>query len=147
MLVRDALLAFAHFALIFLLAGLLYSELALYRKRMTRSTLSLLGRIDLAYGIAAGLVAASGISRMIWGLKGTAFYTSNPLFWAKMAVFGLIAVLSLPPTFHYLRIAKHEGDEVTVADGTFRRMRGMLFAEAILLLTLPLFAAFMARGL
>lgn len=87
MLLRDALLAYAHFALIFLLAGLLLSEVAIYRAAMGRAALKTLQRIDAAYGIVAGLVVVSGISRMVWGIKGASFYIHNPVFWMKMGTF------------------------------------------------------------
>jgi putative membrane protein len=147
MLLRDALLAFVHFALILTLAGLLLSELALYQRTMARASLNLLQRIDLGYGIVAGLVVLSGLARMYWGLKGPTFYTHNPAFWIKMGLFGTIALLSLAPTLHYIRIGSRDGDSIEIEAPAYRGMRRFLIAEAVLLLLLPLFAALMARGL
>jgi putative membrane protein len=127
-LIRDALLAYAHFALILLLAGLLLAEVALYRRTMQRAILQTLQRIDLTYGIVAGLVIVSGISRILWGLKGAGFYLHNPIFWAKMATFAVVAPLSLPPTFHYLRLGKQAGSAISVNDSAFRTVRRLLVA-------------------
>jgi putative membrane protein len=147
MIVRDALLAFVHFALILTLAGLLFSEVAIYGARMARPALRRLQRIDTSYGIVAGLIVLSGLSRMFFGIKGPAFYVHNPVFWMKMGLFVIVALLSIPPTMHYLSIAKQPGDVITVPQAAFSRMRSLLVAECVVLLLIPLFAALMARGL
>ena len=63
-----------------------------------------LRRVDAWYGISAALVVVSGVLRVTLGLKGAAFYLHNPIFWTKMGFFVAIALLSIPPTIHYLRL-------------------------------------------
>lgn len=148
MLLRDALLAYIHFALILTLAALLFSEVLLYAQRMDAARLRLLQRIDISYGIVAGLIVASGLSRIFFGPKGAAFYVHNPVFWAKMGVFVAVVLLSIPPTTHYIALGRQtQEDAISVESSRFRRMRGILRAECMLLLILPLLAALMARGL
>ena len=112
----DALLAWLHFLCIFTLVGALVAELALYRREMGLARLTQLQRIDALYGISAGLVVVSGVLRVTLGLKGAGFYLHNPIFWTKMGFFLAVALLSIPPTIHYLRL-KRDAD----ANGTVGR--------------------------
>src|SRR5271165_1196786 len=102
----DALLAWLHFLCIFTLVGALVAELVLYRREMSLARLTQLQRIDSLYGVSAGLVVVSGVLRMTLGLRGASFYLHNPIFWTKMGFFVAIALLSIPPTIHYLRLKR-----------------------------------------
>ena len=84
---------------------------------------------------------------MIWGAKGADFYLSNPWFWAKMASFAAIGLLSIPPTLALLKWRKSSKQ-----DGAFlppqndiARLRVFLHAEIGLLALVVVFAAAMAR--
>ena len=144
----DALLAWLHFLCIFMLVGTLLAELAFYRRRMDLARITQLARIDMLYGISAGLVVLSGILRVIFGLKGAAYYLHNPIFWTKMGLFLCLGLLSIPPTLHYLRIRSRADASgvVTVDEGGYRRVWALLGIEAGLLALIPLFAAFLASG-
>lgn len=48
------------------------------------------------------MLIGTGLLRIATPLKGAAFYSRNPVFWAKMGLFGLVALLSVLPTMHYL---------------------------------------------
>lgn len=91
-----------------MLVGALLAELAFYR-RMDLARITQLTRIDMLYGISAGIVVLSGILRVSFGLKGAGFYLHNPIFWTKMALFLTLGLLSIPPTIHYLRIRGRGG--------------------------------------
>ena len=148
MILRDALLAWAHFLCIFALVSVVFAELVLYRRQMDALRLAQLQRVDLAYGIAAALVVVSGVSRVIWGLKGPGFYLHNPIFWTKMALFLIVGICSIPPTVHYLRVQRTASPDgsVMVAGNAFGLMRGLLAAEAIVLVFIPLCATLLAHG-
>lgn len=145
----DAVLAYAHFALILTLASLLFAEVVLYRPTLSRDAFNVLARLDIAYGACAGLVVASGFSRVIWGAKGAQFYLHNPLFWTKIGLFVIVALLSIPPTIHYIRLgrANRAEESISIAMSTYRPMRALLIVECCILLMIPLFAALMARGI
>ena len=149
MLTRDALLAYAHFLCIFALASLLVGELVLVRKTLPADLFRRLQGIDRWYGIVAGLVILSGLARLFLGVKGAAFYTHNPVFWTKMALFVAVALLSIPPTIAYLRWnARRSADgSIVLADAEFTRLRRFLWLQVGLFAFIPLCAAFMARGL
>ena len=70
MLLRDALLAYAHFLAILFLTAVLCAELAVYRQELAAPMARRLQRIDLFFGIAALLVIVTGIARVVFGLKG-----------------------------------------------------------------------------
>ena len=146
MLLRDALLAWIHFALILTLAGCLCAEIVLYRRMMARTALELIGRIDAAYGIVAGLIVASGISRVFTSPKGAAYYMHDGMFWTKIALFATVALLSIAPTVHFFRLRARSGDVIDAGATAYARTRAILATEGCVLLTIPLFAALMARG-
>ena len=148
-MLQDALLAYLHFGLILALSGMLFSEVMLYRQEMERSAFALLARIDAWYGAIAGLVAASGVSRVLWGVKGYAYYLHNPVFWTKISLFLTVALLSIPPTIHYIRLRNTQPGTgpVKVEAGTYRMTRVLLTAQVVILLIIPLLAVLMARGI
>jgi putative membrane protein len=148
-LTRDALLAYAHFVCIFALASLLAGELVILRKALPADLFRRLQRIDRWYGIVAGLVIASGLARLFLGVKGAAFYTHNPVFWTKMTLFVVVALLSIPPTIAYVRWnARRSADgSVVLGDAELTRLRRFLWLQIGVFAFIPLCAAFMARGL
>jgi putative membrane protein len=99
----DFLLAALHHGLAFSLAALLAVELALLRTGVKGSEVARLARVDGAYGAAAGGLLLVGVARVVFGAKGWDYYLWNPTFWAKIGVFGLIGLLSVPPTLRILR--------------------------------------------
>ncbi|TJV70286.1 MAG: DUF2214 family protein, partial [Mesorhizobium sp.] len=52
-------------------------------------------------GIIAMLIIVVGIGRVIYGLKGWEFYVYNWVFWAKMAAFVTVGLLSIIPTVRF----------------------------------------------
>jgi putative membrane protein len=149
MIQRDALLHYAHFLCIFLLVSLLTSELVLFRKRLPGAMLQQLQALDRFYGIAAGLVIVTGVLLVFFGLKGSAYYAHNPVFWTKMVLFVIVALISIAPTLAFLRLNSRRGADGSVAldDAEFGRIRSLLWAQVAVLVLIPLCAALMANGL
>ena len=76
------------------------------------------------------------------------FYLSNPFFWAKIAAFLAVALLSLPPTLRFLAWRarlRTEPDFIPPA-AEIRKMRLFMHMEATVFVLIPVFAALMARG-
>jgi putative membrane protein len=140
----DLVLAIAHHGLAFLLAALLAVELALVRPGLDARSLPLLGRIDGAYGMAAGLLILIGVCRVIFGLKGWEFYVQNPVFWLKMAAFAAVGLLSIPPTMRIVRWRR--AASAAVPEAEIIALRFWLKAEAGSFALILVFAAAMARG-
>jgi putative membrane protein len=149
MLVRDALLAYAHFLCIFALASLLTAELVILRKTLPGDLFRRLQLVDRWYGVTAGLVIASGLLRLNLGLKGADFYVHNPVFWTKMGLFLTVGLISIAPTVAYLHWGRRlEADgSIALGDAEYARVRGLVLLQVGVFLFIPLCAAFMARGL
>jgi putative membrane protein len=144
----DLVLAILHHLLILSLAGLLSVERVLVRPGLTGSNLRILGKMDAAYGATAGLILVVGFCRVYWGAKGPAFYLENPLFWAKIAAFAVVGLLSIPPTILILRWGgRAKADPgFTPSDADIAKVRRALGWELIVFALIPIFAAAMARG-
>jgi uncharacterized membrane protein len=53
---------------------------------------------------ASALTAlATGLLRLFFYSKGVDFYVGNPFFWVKMALYVIIATLSIKPTLTFIR--------------------------------------------
>jgi len=75
--------------------------------------------------------------------KGWAYYSHNAFFWAKMAGFAAIGLLSVPPTMEFIRWRKLAA---APDDAAVKSARRYLHAELGLFVLLLVFAAAMARG-
>jgi putative membrane protein len=144
----DLVLAIAHHLCVFTLAGLLLAEVVLLRPGLSPARILQLGRIDIAYGIVAGLVVVVGVLRVNFGDKGADYYLHNWAFWLKMSAFVLLGLLSIPPTLAIIgwrrRVAadpKFSPDAATVAG-----LRRFYIGEIVAFAFIPAFAAAMARG-
>lgn len=144
----DAALAYLHYACILILAGALSAEALLLRASPGAATIATLVRSDILYMIAAVLALASGAGRLLFGVKGMAFYLSNPWFHAKVALFVVIGLISIGPTRRFIQWRKS-----SLANPAFNppaadvaATRRLVMLEVHLLALLPLAAVCMARG-
>ena len=144
----DWALASLHHLAVFSLAAILAGEIALTLGTLDDRAILRLARIDLWFGLMAGLALAAGVARVFLGAKGADYYLANTFFWLKMALFVAVGLLSVMPTFTF--IGWRRGVR---ADASFRpqrrsvaSLRRTLYAEAGLFALIPLCAAAMARG-
>jgi putative membrane protein len=131
------------------LRALLVGELLILRPTLPADLARRMRLVDRWYGIVAGLVILTGLGRLYLGLKGPQFYAGNPVFWTKMGLFVVVALLSIAPTVAYLRWSRRAApDGSIVLDGSeLGRLRGFLWAQVIVFSFIPLCAALMARGI
>jgi putative membrane protein len=148
-LLHDAGLSWLHFVLAFILVGAIAAESFILRLPVDGRVARLLLRIDLFYGVSAVLLIIVGVSRVIWGAKGWAYYQVQPFFWAKMATFALIGLLSIAPTRAFMRWVKQAGSDPSfvVPEAEAKRIRRLAVVETHLVALLVLFAALMARAI
>lgn len=148
-MITDALLAYLHFTAILILASALGAEALLLRAQAGADTLRSLARADILYGIASGVVIATGLLRLFYGAKGHAFYTANPVFWTKLGLFALLGLISIPPTLKFIRWRRRLAADASFlpAAEELAATRRLVFIELHLLAFIPLAAVFMARGL
>ena len=141
----DLGLAIVHHVLVFGLAVMLAMELAYLRADPVPT--ARLSRLDGGYGLVATLVFVLGVVRVVWGAKGWVAYQDNPFFWAKVATFAVIGLLSIAPTIQFIKWSR-----AAKADPAFRPLpaevsRAAMWVRTEVLLLFPLvgFAAAMAR--
>ena len=144
----DLILAIFHHLGVFTVAGVIAAELALVRPDMGVERIRQVAKIDALYGIAAGTVLFIGFARVFFGLKGSAFYLQNPLFWAKISAFIAVGVLSVTPTLlflHWRDKAKSDPSFLPTA-AEIANVRRYVKIEAHVFVLIPILAAAMARG-
>ena len=144
----DLILASAHHLVVFALVGLFVAEFALLRPGLTGPRIGQLVKLDAAYGAVAGLVIVVGVLRVIYGASGWEYYVGNWAFWAKMAAFLAVGLLSVPPTLairRWSKAARQTADYAPPATEIAASRRFIRIAAGVLVL-IPIFAAAMARG-
>ncbi|HEX2761734.1 MAG TPA: DUF2214 family protein [Rhizomicrobium sp.] len=146
-MLADLLLAILHHLAIAALIVLIAAELALLKPGMTPRDLQILVRVDAGYGTSAGLVIVIGICRVIWGIKTADFYLENPWFWTKMASFGVMGLLSVPPTITILkwRKAQRQNPDFLPPSVTILDLRRFVKLQVAMLAIILASAAAMAR--
>ncbi|HYP71420.1 MAG TPA: DUF2214 family protein, partial [Variovorax sp.] len=124
------------------------SEAALCRVEwINKAVVERLARVDMIYGMAAILVLATGIARTVWGVKGSAWYWTNPLLHTKLTLFIIVGLISIIPTKTYLRWRKElRASGALPAEAEVRKTRKLVMIQAHILVLIPLFAVFLARG-
>lgn len=144
----DLILAILHHLLVFSLAGVIAAEFVLLRNEPSPSTLSRLARIDRHYGLIALLVIVVGVGRVNWGLKGWEFYVYNWVFWAKIAAFAAVGLLSIVPTVRFIAWNRQAATDPgwRVPESEYASVKSYVRWEAIVFMLIPVFAAAMARG-
>jgi putative membrane protein len=143
----DAILAILHHLLAFALAILLTMEIMITRRDMGGARVTYLSRIDIAYGTAAGALVVVGILRVFYGLRGPEYYAGNWFFWAKMAALLAVILLSVPSTIAIIRwrAAGRTNGDFRPAIPDIMSVRRLMHAQATVFISIPIFAALMAR--
>jgi len=147
--IAAALYAYLHFAAILTLASALGAQALLLRAEAGPKTVRALTRTDILYGISAVAVIATGIVRILFGGKAPETYLLNPVFWTKMALVTLLAVLSVAPTLRFRRWHHALASDPAFSPDPreFAAIRRLVFAQLHILALIPLPAVLMARGI
>jgi putative membrane protein len=144
----EAILAYLHILAILTMVVFLSSEAALCRIQwLNAAVVERLAKVDMVYGIAAVTVLATGIARTWWGVKGTAWYWTNPLLHVKLTLFVIVGVTSIFPTIAFLRWRKQlRATGALPAEAEIAKTRKLVMVQAHLVALIPLAAVFLARG-
>jgi putative membrane protein len=147
-MLTDLILAILHHLLVFGLLAILTYELSMVRVGMSAGEVIKVGRVDIAYGIVAGLVLIVGFLRVFFGAKGPEFYLENHVFWTKVAAFLMIGLLSIKPTLKLIswrnRLAADPAFQMPAAE--VKNVRLFMHLEGTVFILIPILAAMMARG-
>lgn len=144
----SGIMAFLHHLAAFALTAAIIYEHTTFRKELSLTDARRIQRMDIIYGVSAGVVLIVGLLRVFYYEKGAPFYAQNWFFWTKMAGFALAALLSIYPTIRFVSwnkfFARNQAPEISDQDAS--RIKLFLRLE-LLAITLILFsAAMMARG-
>ncbi len=98
---------------------------------------------------ASALMAlATGLLRLFFYSKGVDFYVGNPFFWVKMALYVIIATLSIKPALTFIGWKRSIAGGGTAPTGDeIASVRRFIHIELGLLALMPLMAVLMARGI
>ena len=144
----EAILAYLHLLAILTMVVFIASEAALCRVQwLNAAVVERLAKVDMIYGIAAIAVLVTGIARTWWGVKGTAWYWTNPLLHVKLGLFIIVGALSIFPTLTYFRWRKTlRSTGKLPLEGDIKKTRRLVMMQAHLIALIPLVAVFLARG-
>jgi len=149
MVIMNSIMATLHHIAAFTLTACLIYEFVAYRKGLTVEEARRIQRVDLVYGIAAGLVVVVGLLRVYFFEKGSNYYFSNYVFWTKMALFTIVGLLSIYPTIRYIKwnpiLAENKSPEIPEQE--YRNIRLLLWLEMAGLVLILFAAPLMARGI
>ncbi|RYF69050.1 MAG: DUF2214 family protein [Comamonadaceae bacterium] len=144
----EAILAYLHLLAILTMVVFIASEAALCRVQwLNAAVVERLARVDLIYGLAAVAVLATGVLRTWLGVKGTAWYWTNPLLHVKLTLFIVVGIVSIFPTLTFIRWRKAlRATGALPPEADIGKTRRLVLVQAHLLAVIPLVAVFLARG-
>lgn len=144
----EAILAYLHFLAILTMVVFIASEAALCRiEWLNAAVVERLAKVDAIYGMAAVTVLVTGVARSWWGMKGAAWYWTNPLLHVKLTLFVVVGVLSIFPTIAFIRWRKAlRGSGALPVEADVRKTRRLVMVQAHILALIPLVAVFFGRG-
>lgn len=93
------------------------------------------------------MILVTGILRVIYFGKGTDYYLNNPFFYTKIAIFILVSLLSLYPTFTFIFWFKDLSNEQApkLELSQVNRISWLIKGELFGFILIPFLAAVMAR--
>jgi len=140
--------AYVHYLSFMLCFGALVLERRLIKANPNKADATLMVITDVVYGMAALALLVSGILRVLYFGQGSGFYTENPLFWCKVALYFRVGGLSLYPTITYIlwAIPLRKGELPKVSEALANRLAWILNIELVGFALIPLLATLMARG-
>jgi putative membrane protein len=143
----EPLIAYLHYLSIICTAGFLIGELVACRAGITAEQARRLASIDMAFFLSALGALATGLLRLFFYAKGVGFYSGNPAFWTKMALYVIIALLSTKPTVTFLRWKRAATTGAVPPGNEIATARRLIHIELVLVALIPLMAVLMARGI
>jgi putative membrane protein len=143
-MILESILAYLHLSAIFALIVFSTSEAALCRAEwMNARVIERLVRVDRIYWIALAAIVLTGLARVIWGIKGEAWYWTNWLLHLKITATLVVIGLSIRPT---LRFRRWQRAGTLPGEAEITQVRRMVMVNTHLVPLIPLAAVFLARG-
>ena len=116
-------------------------------RRLSANARKLL-RVDMIFGIAAGVVLLVGLGRVFHFEKGATYYLHSWTFLAKFTLFVIVGLVSIVPTIEFFswRRAVGRGELPDVSAQKLRSLRTIIHLELVGIVLIILCAALMAKG-
>jgi len=145
----NSLMATLHHLAAFTVTACLVYEFVSFQKSLTIADARRLQRVDVWYGISAGVVLVAGLLRVFFFEKGSNYYFHNYVFWIKMGLFLAVGLLSIYPTMRYIKwnSVLNEGVPPVILDIEYKRIRFLLILELVCIVLILFAAPAMARGI
>ena len=144
----EAVLAAFHLVAILTFVVFLSSQAALCRiEWLNAAVVERLVRLDVIYGVAAMALIASGLVRVIWGVKGMSWYLSQPLFHLKITVVVAMALMSIWPSLAFRRWRRDlRATGALPGAPEVARVRRLVMIQSHVLPVVAVIAVFWTRG-
>lgn len=145
----EAVFASLHLLAVLAVVVFLTSVTALCRTElMSAAVVRRLARMDTIYWCAVLVLLVTGVVRVVWGIKGTEWYVSQPLSHLKALLFVVMVVLSVWPSMQIRKWlqALNASGELPVS-GTVIKTRKWLMAAAHMIPIIAVVAVFWVRGM
>lgn len=138
-----AIVKYLHFIGIFGLFSLLLLELYIVRPVLSGAVLTRLANVDLIYWASGVLVLLTGLILTFSVGKPASFFLSNPVYHTKVALFGILILVTFYPTFFFQSHRRCRAEpEVKVPPAVITIIR----IKLLVLSLLPLLGVLMALG-
>jgi putative membrane protein len=147
-MLQSSITAYLHYLGFMLAFGALAIEAYTIKKNLSVEEAWRLVVADSVYGISITVVLITGILRVMYFGKGTDYYLSNHVFYTKIAIFSLVGLFSLYPTFSFISWIKTLRDRQApnLELSQVQKLTWLIRGELMGLTLIPLFAALLARG-
>ena len=145
---KSAVVAYLHYLSFMLAFAALTIEILTLKKDLSLENAWRIVIADSVYGLSATVVLVTGILRVMYFGKGADYYLGNHVFYTKIGIFIIVGLLSLYPTFFFIRwITKlRDRQAPKLEDGQITLLSWLIRGELGGLAAIPLLAALLARG-
>lgn len=146
----SAVAAYVHYVSLLCMSACVAVERVTVKSGMSQDEQELLSITDTIYGVVSVALFVSGYYRLTEYGKGWDFYAHEPVFWLKIALVGVLGATSLFPTTKIIQRALEKqktGQYPEMSDKLASRMQTLMNAELTALVSIPLSATVMSRGI
>lgn len=145
----EAVFASLHLVAVLAVVVFLTSVTALCRAElMSAAVVRRLARMDTIYWCAVLALLITGVVRVVWGIKGTEWYVSQPLSHWKALLFVVMVALSVWPSMEIRRwLQTLNASGALPASQAVAAARKWLMAAAHLIPVIAVIAVFWVRGM
>ncbi|WP_298212608.1 DUF2214 family protein [Acidovorax sp.] len=144
----EAVLAALHLVAILTFVVFLSSQAALCRiEWMNAAVVKRLARLDVIYAVAGMVMIATGVARVLWGVKGASWYLSQPLFHIKITIVLAMVLLSFVPSAAFRRWRRNLLSTGALPDAQeVAKVRRLVMIQSHVFPVIAVIAVFWARG-